>query len=470
MRGERLLVVDDESGVRSALGGILSDEGWEVDAAASGEEALDAVKKAAYRAIFLDVWLPGMDGLETLRQIRRAGVDTPVVMISGHGSIETAVRATKLGAFDFIEKPLSLEKVLLSLRNALRQRKLEQQSRMLLEQLGREAELIGTSPAMARLREEIERAAPTEATVLLCGENGTGKELAARALHRRSRRADEAFVAVNCAAIPAELIESEMFGHAKGAFTGATEARKGKFELAHEGTLFLDEIADMSLLAQAKLLRVLESREITPVGGSAAVAVDVRLVGATNRDLQKEIAAGRFREDLFFRISVVPLRVPPLRERTGDVLPLATHFLERYGREYGRGSILLSDGAARALERWRWPGNVRELKNLAERLVIMSPGPEIHLEDLPGALREGPDGTPRGASEDVDEPGAAAAEGGPEDTPSPLRAARERFEREFILRALNQNDWNISRTADALGLERSNLYRKMKAYGIRDEA
>ena len=469
MRGERLLVVDDESGVRSSLAGILADEGWEVATAGSGEEALDAVRSTSYRAIFLDVWLPGMDGLETLRQIRRAGVDAPVVMISGHGTIETAVRATRLGAYDFIEKPLSIEKVLLTLRNALRQRKLEQQSKLLLEQFQREAELVGDSTAIRRLREEIERAAPTDATVLLFGENGTGKELAARLLHHRSRRADEAFVAVNCAAIPSELIESEMFGHAKGSFTGATEARKGKFELAHEGTLLLDEIADMSLLAQAKLLRALESREITPVGGAAPVTVDVRVVAATNRDLQQEIASGRFREDLFFRVNVLPLRVPPLREREGDVVPLAGHFIDRYCREYGRAPMRLSAEAARTLDVWRWPGNVRELKNLAERLVIMTQGEEIRPEHLPEPVQGGVgNGPAEDRRTDDSSPLSERREAAGGDS-SRLREAREQFEREFILRTLNSQKWNISRTADVLGLERSNLYRKMKAYGIRAE-
>ncbi|PYT05781.1 MAG: Fis family transcriptional regulator [Acidobacteria bacterium] len=451
MHGERLLVVDDESGVRRSLADILADENWEVDIAGSGEEALAALKRHAYRAIFLDVWLPGIDGIETLRLIRRAGVDAPVVMISGHGTIETAVRATKLGAFDFIEKPLSLEKILLTLRNALRQTKLEQQSRVLMEQFRRDTELVGGSPAIQRLREEIERAAPTAATVLIRGEHGTGKELAARLLHARSQRSGEAFVAVNCAAIPEDLIESEMFGHVKGAFTGATEGHKGKFELAHEGTLFLDEIADMSPLTQAKLLRVLERGEITPVGGTASSSVDVRLLAATNRDLAREMAAGRFREDLFFRLNVVPLDVPPLRERREDILLLAEHFITRFCREYGRPPMVLSPGAKESLMAHLWPGNVRELKNLIERLAIMAPGREISQEQLPAPF------------------GAASRQ--PHD-PSPgetLRRARENFEREFILRRLEENNWNISRTADALGLERSNLYRKMKAYGLKSE-
>jgi len=448
MQGERLLVVDDEAGVRAALAGILRDEMWDVDAVPSGEEALESLKHRSYRAIFLDIWLPGIDGLETLHQIRRAGVETPVVMISGHGTIETAVRATKLGAFDFIEKPLSLEKVLLTLRNALRQQKLERQGRLLREQFKRDQELVGVSAAISRLREEIERAAPTGATVLIQGENGSGKELAARLLHSLSPRAEEAFVAVNCAAIPQDLIESEMFGHTKGAFTGAAEARKGKFELAHEGTLFLDEISDMSALLQAKLLRALETGEITPVGGSVPVRVDVRLLAATNRDLQREVAEGRFRQDLFYRLNVIPLLVPPLRDRGEDIPLLAGDFLGRYCREYAQPPKTFAPEAMELLVRYGWPGNVRELKNLIERLVIMVPGAEIGPDDLPPVVGGS---TPDGGEE---------REGG-------LRQAREKFEKEFILRRLEENGWNISRTAEVIGLERSNLYRKMKAYAIR---
>jgi two-component system nitrogen regulation response regulator NtrX len=448
MHRERLLVVDDENGVRTSLAGILGDEGWNVDMAESGEEALATLGSKNYRAIFLDVWLPGMDGLETLRQIRRAGVDAPVVMISGHGTIETAVRATKLGAFDFIEKPLSLEKVLLTLRNALRQRKLEQQSRVLREQLRRDTELVGHSQAIKRLREEIERAAPTQATVLILGENGTGKELTARMLHGRSPRSEEAFVAVNCAAIPTDLMESEMFGHVKGAFTGADKNRKGKFELAHEGTLFLDEVSDMSLLTQAKLLRALESEEIAPVGGGAPVQVNVRLIAATNRNLAEETAAGRFREDLYFRLNVVPLEVPPLRERKDDIPLLMEHFMARYCREYGQPAKALTPEAEEKLVAYAWPGNVRELKNLVERLVIMIPGTEIAPDQIPAAIMP-----------TVGE--------GQLDGEMDLRGARERFERQFIRRKLDEHGWNIKRTAEALGLERSNLYRKMKAYGLR---
>src|SRR5437867_9006474 len=451
MAGEHILIVDDELGIQATLRGVLEDEGYRVSAVGGGTDALRLVADEPPDVTFLDVWMGRPDGLETLAEIKRTRPEAIVVMISGHGTIETAVRATRLGAYDFIEKPLSLEKVLLTLRNALRQRKLEQQSRMLMEQLRRDAELVGSSPAIQKLREEIERAAPTAATVLIRGENGTGKELAARLLHARSQRSEEAFVAVNCAAIPGELIESEMFGHLKGAFTGATEGRKGKFELAHEGTLFLDEVADMAPLTQAQLLRALESEEVTPVGGTAPVKVDVRLLAATNRDLEREIAAGRFREDLYFRLNVVPRQLPPLRDRREDIPLLAEHFVNRYCREYGRSPVALSGDAKESLMSYRWPGNVREMKNLIERLVIMTRGGEISRDQLPRAVAEAPSGRQGARCQDAES----------------LREAREQFERQFILRRLEHHGWNISRTAEALGLERSNLYRKMKAYGLR---
>src|SRR5438093_2810409 len=451
MAKERVLVVDDEEGVRNSLRNILKDESYTVEVAESGERCLEMVRSVPYHAVFLDVWLPGRDGLSILEEVLSQPLPPRVIMISGHADVPLAHRAGRLGAFDFIEKPLSLEKVALTLRNAVADRKKDERILQLREQLQESVTLIGDSRPIRELRQQIEVTAPTNGRVLIYGENGTGKELVARAIHALSTRRSEPFVEMNCAAIPEDLIESEMFGHVKGAFTGAGEGHKGKFELAHEGTLFLDEIADMSPLTQAKLLRVLERGEITPVGGTASSSVDVRLLAATNRDLAREMAAGRFREDLFFRLNVVPLDVPPLRERREDILLLAEHFITRFCREYGRPPMVLSPGAKESLMAHLWPGNGRELKNLIERLAIMAPGREISQEQLPAPF------------------GAASRQ--PHD-PSPgetLRRAREHFEREFILRRLEENNWNISRTADALGLERSNLYRKMKAYGLKSE-
>jgi two-component system nitrogen regulation response regulator NtrX len=447
---ERLLVVDDEEGIRSSLRAILEDEGFEVDLVASGEEALDRGPAGGYDAVLLDVWLPGKDGLETLQELRDRGLDASVVMISGHGNIETAVRATKLGAFDFVEKPLSLEKVLLVLGNALRQRRLERRNRALAAQLWNDADLIGSCEAVRHLREQVNAAAPTAGRVLITGENGSGKELVARLIHRRSQRAEGPFIEMNCAAIPAELVESELFGHVRGAFTGAVDAKKGRFEIADEGTLFLDEIGDMSAAVQAKVLRILETGTLTPVGGTLTAEVDVRVIAATNRDLNREIAAGRFREDLFWRLHVIPIEVPALRQRREDIPLLASHFLERLGREYGRGTPRFDDDALEVLSRHRWPGNVRELKNLIERLVILRPREVYTASDLPQLAS--------GGSEGFD----------PRSDLGDLRAARESFERYYVRRKLEELGGNVTRTARALGIERSHLYRKMRALGLRN--
>jgi two-component system nitrogen regulation response regulator NtrX len=443
-----ILIVDDEAGVRSALSGVLRDEGYTVDAVESGEACLDRVSRAPYDVIVLDIWLPGMDGLATLTRLNERRVDAPVVMISGHGNIESAVRAIKLGAFDFVEKPLSLEKTVLVVGNAVRQRRLEAENRALRAHVDRRLAMVGESYVMAQLREQVAMAAPTNGRVLIYGENGTGKELVARSIHSLSRRRTGPFIEVNCAAIPEELIESELFGHVKGAFTGAVTERRGKFELADAGTLFLDEIGDMSLKTQAKVLRALQEQVVEPVGGAASVRVDVRVLAATNKELTGEIRAGRFREDLYFRLNVIPIFVPPLRDRADDVPLLAEHFMAELAREYGRRPKKLDPGAAAGLRSYRWPGNVRELRNVIERLMIMVPGDTITLADL-GFLDSGLPG--------------ATVDGG---TALPLHEARERFEREFILRALAAQQGNISRTADALGVERSNLYRKMRAFGI----
>jgi two-component system nitrogen regulation response regulator NtrX len=443
-----VLIVDDEAGVRSALSGVLRDEGYSVDAVESGEACLDRVARSPYDVIVLDIWLPGMDGLATLTRLNERRVDAPVVMISGHGNIESAVRAIKLGAFDFVEKPLSLEKTVLVVGNAVRQRRLEAENRALRAHVDRRLTMIGESYVMAQLREQVAMAAPTNGRVLIYGENGTGKELVARSIHALSRRRSGPFIEVNCAAIPEELIESELFGHVKGAFTGAVTERRGKFELADGGTLFLDEIGDMSLKTQAKVLRVLQEQVVEPVGGATSVRVDVRVLAATNKELTGEIRAGRFREDLYFRLNVIPISVPPLRDRPDDIPLLAEHFMTELAREYGRRPKKLDSGASTGLRSYRWPGNVRELRNVIERLMIMVPGDTITLSDL-GILDSGLPG------EAVD--GA---------TSLPLHEARERFEREYILRALAAQQGNISRTAEALGVERSNLYRKMRAFGI----
>jgi two-component system nitrogen regulation response regulator NtrX len=444
-----VLIVDDEAGVRSALSGVLRDEGYAVDAVESGEACLDRVLRAPYDVIVLDIWLPGIDGLATLARLRERRVDSPVVMISGHGNIESAVRAIKMGAFDFVEKPLSLEKTVLVVGNAVRQRRLEAENRALRAHVDRRLTMIGESYVMGQLREQIAMAAPTNGRVLIFGENGTGKELVARSIHALSHRRAGPFVEVNCAAIPEELIESELFGHVKGAFTGAVSDRRGKFEVADGGTLFLDEIGDMSLKTQAKVLRALQEQVVEPVGGTSSVKVDVRILAATNKDLSAEIRGGQFREDLYFRLNVIPIFVPPLRDREADIPLLADHFMAELAREYGRRPKRLDPGAATGLRSYRWPGNVRELRNVIERLLIMVPGDTIALADL--AFLDG----------------TAAAVVEPDGTPVvSLHDARERFERDYILRALAAQQGNISRTAEILGVERSNLYRKMRAFGI----
>ncbi|HXK12159.1 MAG TPA: sigma-54 dependent transcriptional regulator [Vicinamibacteria bacterium] len=453
---ERVLVVDDEAGVRASLAAILGDEGYAVDGVGSGEAALAALGDRRYDLVLLDVWLPGADGLEVLSRIRESDAELPVVVISGHGTIETAVKAVRIGAQDFVEKPLSLEKTILAVRNALQRRRLETEVRALKQQLDERYVMVGEGPALRELRAEIERAAPSNGRALIFGENGTGKELVARAIHARSLRAAGPFVEVNCAAIPEDLIESELFGHVKGAFTGALAARKGKFELADGGTLFLDEVGDMSLKTQAKVLRALQEQRIEPVGGAGSVDVDVRVIAATNKNLEEEIRQGRFRDDLYFRLNVIPFHVPPLRERREDIPLLARHFVGVLSAEHGRRPRAIAPEALAALSRLPWPGNVRELRNIIERLVIMAPGDSIERRHLPSTLLE---------SLPAEEPPAAEppAEGG---GGGRLSDAREAFERGYILAKYRECGGNMSRTAEALGVERSNLYRKMKAYGL----
>ncbi len=449
-----ILIVDDEPGVRSALGGVLRDEGYEVDAVDSGEACLERLGRQTYDVVVLDIWLPGMDGLATLARMRERQIDVQVVIISGHGNIESAVRAIKMGAFDFVEKPLSLEKTMLVVRNALRQRTHEVENRVLRAKVDAQHTMIGESYAMVKLREQVAMAAPTNGRVLIFGENGTGKELVARNIHGMSRRRSAPFVEVNCAAIPEDLIESELFGHVRGAFTGAVADRRGKFEAAHGGTIFLDEIADMSLKTQAKVLRVLQEQVMEAVGGSTRIKVDARVLAATNKDLTAEIRASRFREDLYFRLNVVPIFVPSLRERQEDIPILAEHFMAMLAREYGRRPKTFEADALIALRQYSWPGNVRELRNVIERLMIMVPGDRVSSRDLSfleQSLAPAAPETPAAAKTSVE---------------APLHEARDRFERDYILRALALQQGNISRTAEMLGIERSNLYRKMRGFGI----
>ena len=442
-----LLIVDDEAGIRESLASILQDEGYFVEAVGSAEEALERASVGDVEVILLDVWLPGMDGLEALGRLQAFPLPPAVIMISGHGTIETAVRATKLGAFDFIEKPLSIEKIIVLVRNAVQQRRLQEENQILRSELGHRHQVLGDSVPMKALRQQIAVTAPTNGRVLIYGESGTGKELVARALHAASLRTKGPFVEVNCAAIPEELIESELFGHLKGSFTGATDDKAGKFQKADGGTLFLDEIGDMSLRTQSKVLRALEEQRIEPVGSNQTINVDVRVIAATNKNLEQEIARGAFRQDLFYRLNVIPFLVPPLRERLQDIPILARHFLNEYSAAYGKKPRELSDTASDVLLRYPWPGNVRELRNLVERLVIVCPQARIEPHHLPPELF-------RGVADS------------PQHLYSTLHEARSAYEREFILRKLQEHRWNMTQTASALGLERSHLYRKMKSLGI----
>ncbi|HTX16724.1 MAG TPA: sigma-54 dependent transcriptional regulator [Candidatus Baltobacteraceae bacterium] len=442
-----ILIVDDESGIRESLGALLRDEGYDVEEVASGEECLERLKRRNFDLVLLDVWLTGMDGLNTLERMQTQGGAPMVVMISGHGNIETAVRATKLGAFDFIEKPLSVEKVMLVARNALEYLRLEEENRRLRAELEEKHQILGASVPMKALRQQIALTAPTNGRVLIYGESGTGKELVARALHENSPRSAMPFVEVNCAAIPEELIESEMFGHRKGSFTGASEDKVGKFQKADGGTLFLDEVGDMSLKTQSKVLRVLEEQRVEPLGSNRQVNVDVRVIAATNKKLEDEIGRNTFREDLFYRLNVIPFYVPPLRERTEDLPVLAAHFLNEFCEAYGKRAKDFTGPAMEVLLAYPWPGNVRELRNLVERLVIMCPSPKIEPHHLPPELF-------RGASKSPQKPYES------------LQEARSAYERDFVLRKLEESRWNMTKAAAALGLERSHLYRKMRSLGI----
>jgi len=450
MSKERILVVDDEAGVRSSLQGILEDEGYRVDTDSSAEAALARLSGGQYDLVLLDIWLPKMDGMQALEKMIDDELDMPVIMISGHATIESAVKAIQLGAYNFVEKPLSLDKTIIAVQNALRHGRLQQENRALRERVEARHVLIGSSPVMRELKKQIGIAAPTNGRVLIFGENGTGKEVMARSVHTQSLRSKASFVEVNCAAIPEELIESELFGHVKGAFTGAVSDKIGKFAAADGGTLFLDEVADMSVKTQAKVLRVLQEQKFQAVGSTESIEVDCRVIAATNKILEDEIRAGNFREDLYFRLNVIPFHMPPLRERREDIPTLVTHFIAGFCAEYGKQTKEPTAQALKRLVAYRWPGNVRELKNVIERLVIMVSRDVIEVSDLPLALT-------RGGDEPVEALGDFSS----------LASAREAFERQFIVRKLRENNDNVTRTAEALGIERSHLYRKMKAYSIK---
>ena len=442
-----VLVVDDERDIRESLRGILEDEDYTVHLAESGEACLEQLKKRTCEVVLLDIWLPGMDGLEALERIRQLEDAPEVVMISGHGTIETAVKATKLGAFDFLEKPLSLDRTLIVLKNAIESHRLRRENVEFKKQVLAKSVIVGESIPMKALRQQITVMAPTNGRVLIYGESGTGKELVAHAIHAHSLRQDNLFVEVNCAAIPEDWIESELFGHRKGALPGAAADKEGKFEKADGGTLFLDEVGDMSLKTQSKVLRTLDEQKFTRVGGDESIQVDVRVIAATNKDLEEEISKGNFREDLFYRLNVIPFYVPPLRERKEDIPLLAKHFLKEFSAAYSRRSREITEDALEVFLRYSWPGNVRELRNVIERLVIMNPTVhKIERKHLPPLMhREG---------------GRSAS------SFSTLHQARAAYERDYILKKLDENHGNVSRTAEVLGLERSHLYRKMKTLGI----
>ncbi|MCX6609856.1 MAG: sigma-54 dependent transcriptional regulator [Acidobacteria bacterium] len=450
MKHIQILVVDDEQGIQESLRGVLEDEGFSVHAVGRGEDALAELQKRSYEVVLLDVWLPGIDGLETLERIQKMPLaERPnVVMISGHGNIETAVKATKMGAFDFLEKPLTIEKVTVTIQNALKQRKLEVEVERLKGASGEERRILGESVPLRALRQQLELMAKTNGRVLIYGESGSGKELVAHAIHRYSPRTQGPFVEVNCAAIPEDLIESELFGHRKGSFAGAADDKIGKFEKADGGTLFLDEVGDMSLKTQAKVLRVLDEGRFEPLGAEESIRSDVRVIAATNKNLEDEIERGNFREDLFYRLNVIPFHVPPLRERVEDIRLLADHFLHEFTTGYGRKAKELTPEAYRVLDEYTWPGNVRELKNLMERIVIMNPQTRVEARQIPL------NATKRNVMER------------PQERFGSLQEVREAAERDYIFKKLDETGGNVTKTAELLGLERSHLYRKMKALGI----
>jgi two-component system nitrogen regulation response regulator NtrX len=467
----RILVIDDEAAIRESLRMILEYEEYAFVGASSGQEGLAVVQRDRPDLVLLDIKMPGMDGMEVLRKLRALDETLPVVMISGHGTTSTAVDAIKSGAIDFLDKPLSSERVIVTLQNVLKQQELRQENRELKLAMESRYEIVGDSPALRAVLEAVKRAAPTNATVMLLGESGVGKELVARTIHRNSARAGQRFVQVNCAAIPEELIESELFGHEKGSFTGATEKQIGKFEQADRGTIFLDEVGDMSPKTQAKVLRVLQEQEVERLGSARTIKVDVRVIAATNKDLEEGIRRGEFREDLFFRLNVIPIVVPPLRDRRGDVPQLVQHFARRTSDEHNLKPKRFDPRAMEALQRYRWRGNIRELRNTVERLMIMTPGDMVRAEDLPPDLRgdapariTGPD-APAAASTGSDAAGSPAAQPGG----GTLREFKDASERAYLVQKLRENNWNISKTAEVIDTPRSNLYKKLEQYGIKQE-
>jgi len=461
---ESIVIVDDEVAILNSLSPILEDEGYQVTVCKSGGEALKIIMAEPPDLMLLDIWMPEMDGLETLKRVRDLMPKLLVVMMSGHGSIETAVKAIKLGAYDYIEKPLSLENVTLRIRHALDQRRLEEENQALRTKVAGRFELVGESPAMQHLRQLIATAGPTNGRVLIGGENGTGKELVARAIHLASPRHDRPFVAVNCAAIPENLIESELLGHERGSFTGATVQKRGQFEQADGGTLFLDEIGDMSLNTQAKVLRVLQEQQFTRVGGTKLIKVDVRVIAASNKDLSQEIVKGNFRDDLFYRLNVLPIEVPPLRERPEDIPLLVRHFLQMHAEEQGIKPKEMTPDAIEVFKHYDWHGNIRELRNLIERLMIMVPGSVIDAAQTAMFMQVRPSASPpaSGAGQSTTAAGSALSVKQYES----LRDARNAFERDYIGRKLREHNWNVSRTADDLQIERSHLHRKIKLLNI----
>lgn len=446
---EKILIVDDEVGILETLSGILEDEGYQTYQSENAEDALKIIEKEDIDLVLLDVWLPGMSGIDAIKHIKGLNQQIAVIMISGHGNVEIAVQAVKFGAFDFLEKPLSIERVLITVERALQFRKLEQENIKLKSSFKKKCELIGNSNQMNLIRQQIQLIAKGDSRVLILGESGTGKELVARAIHAQSERNNAPFIEVNCAAIPQELIESELFGHEKGAFTGAIEKKIGKFEIANGGTLFLDEIGDMSLLTQAKLLRVIETQRFQRVGGTKEIKVDVRIISATNKDLTEEIKKGNFREDLYYRLNVVPIFIPPLRERKEDIPELISYFVSEYVNEKGWKEKVFTERAIKLLQNYDWPGNVRELKNAVERLMIMTLSDLIDIEDIErtGIIRR-----------KIIENNYFQY--------NSLREARDAFERDFIMKKLRENNWNMSKTAELIGIERSNLYKKIRSLGI----
>ncbi len=457
---KKILIVDDESSIRDSLAGILADEGFAASGVGSAEQAFAVLEREVIDLVLLDIWMPGMDGMEALPRIKELYPHLPIIMISGHGNIETAVQATKMGAYDFIEKPPSYDKIILSITNAIHLSQLEKENLILREKETAKPRLTGTSPAITSLKEQIERVAPTDAWVLISGEHGTGKEVVAQTIHRLSPMADKPMIEVNCAAIPEELIESELFGHEKGSFTGANSSKRGKFDLANGGILFLDEIGDMSLKTQAKILRILQEQKFERVGGAKTIFVNVRVLAATNKDLEKEIADGNFRADLFWRLNVVPITVPPLRERIADLPLLVDDIMTSLARK-GFDRKKFTSEALDLMAIHSWPGNVREVRNFLERLAIMVAETEITAENIKAFLSLSP------GSDKADFAGRSDVSGRVDDAGAmTFKEAKKYFEREFIRSQLSENDGNVSRTAEKIGVERSHLHKKIKALGL----